>query len=146
MLWYESNANRFPQEQESTSTRMFPVRDISQNIARKRELRLVRHVLSQADYFTDRSVLTWFQLHHLARKTSEFIIYQKFPFSCVLLVESVSREIDEMRLPPSQQRARETMHYSPVNNKKNHVRHHGNTRPLDSRKPRMFCEWHCVQH
>ena len=49
-----------------------------------------------------------------------FIIYQssKFSFSCVLLVESVSREIDEIRLSPLHQRARETMHYSPVNNKK----------------------------
>ena len=48
------------------------------------------------------------------------IIYQssKFSFSCVSLVESVSREIDEIRLSPSHQRARETMHYSPVNNKK----------------------------
>ena len=48
------------------------------------------------------------------------IIYQssKFSFSCVLLVESVARKIDENRLSPSHQRARETMHYSPVNNKK----------------------------
>ena len=48
------------------------------------------------------------------------IIYQssKFSFSCVSLVESVSREIDEIRLSPSHQRAREIMHYSPVNNKK----------------------------
>ena len=42
----------------------------------------------------------------------------KFSFSCVSLVESVSREIDEIRLSPSHQHARETMHYSPVNNKK----------------------------
>ena len=42
----------------------------------------------------------------------------KFSFSCVLLVESVSREIDEIRLSPSHQRAREIMHHSPVNNKK----------------------------
>ena len=77
-----------------------------------------------------------------AFKISIIIIYQwsKYSFSCVLLVESVSREIDEIRLSPLHQRARQTMHYSPVNNKKNHVRHHGNTRPLDSRKPRMFCE------
>ena len=34
-----------------------------------------------------------------------------------------------LRLPPTHQRARETMNYSPVN-----------TQPLDSRKPRMFCE------
>ena len=48
------------------------------------------------------------------------IIYQlsKFSFSFVSLVESVSREIDEIRLSPSHQRAREIMHYSPVNNKK----------------------------
>ena len=67
------------------------------------------------------------------------IIYQssKFSFSFVSLVESVSREIDEIRLSPSHQRAREIMHYSPVNNK-NHVRHHENTQPLDSRNPRMF--------
>ena len=32
-----------------------------------------------------------------------------------------------MRLCPSHQRARETMHYSPVNNKKYQVRHHVNT-------------------
>ena len=64
-----------------------------------------------------------------------FIIYQssKFSFSCVSLVESLSREIVEIRLSPSHQRPRETMHYSPVNNKKNHVRHRVNTRPLDSR-------------
>ena len=73
---------------------------------------------------------------------TDVIIYQssKFSFSCVLLVESVSHEIDEIRLSFSHQHAREVMHYSPVNSKKNHVRHHGNTRPLDSRKPRMFCE------
>ena len=48
------------------------------------------------------------------------IIYQssKLSFSCVLLVESVSREIDEIKLSPSHQRERETMHYSPVNNEK----------------------------
>ena len=52
--------------------------------------------------------------------TIRFIIYQssKFSFLCVSLVESVSREIDEIRLSPSHQRPRETMHYSPVNNKK----------------------------
>ena len=51
---------------------------------------------------------------------THFIIYQssKFSFSFVSLVESVSREIDEIRLSPSHQRAREIMHYSPVNNKK----------------------------
>ena len=43
-------------------------------------------------------------------------------------MESVSRETDEIRLSLC---ARETMHYSPVNNKQNHVRHHENTRPLD---------------
>ena len=32
--------------------------------------------------------------------------------------QSVSREIDEIRLSPSHQRVRETMHYSPVNHKK----------------------------
>ena len=44
------------------------------------------------------------------------IIYQssKFSFLCVLLVESVSREIEEIKLSPSHQRAREIMHYSPV--------------------------------
>ena len=70
-----------------------------------------------------------------------FIMYQssiKFSFSCVSLVESVSREIDEIKLSPSHQRERETMHYSPVNNEKNHVRHHVNTPPLDSRKLRML--------
>ena len=48
------------------------------------------------------------------------IIYQssKLSFPCVLLVESVSREIDEIKLSPSHQRERETMHYSPVNNEK----------------------------
>ena len=57
----------------------------------------------------------------LERKSiKELFIYQssKFSFSCVSSVESVSREIDEIRLSPSHQRARETMHYSPVNNKK----------------------------
>ena len=47
----------------------------------------------------------------------------KFSFSCVLLVllvERVSREIDEITLSPSHQRARETRHYSPVNNKNYH--------------------------
>ena len=38
--------------------------------------------------------------------------------SCVSLVESVSREIDEIRLSLSHQRTKETMRYSPVNNKK----------------------------
>ena len=48
------------------------------------------------------------------------LIYQssKFSFSCFSLVESVSREIDEIRMFSSHRRARETMHYSPVNNKK----------------------------
>ena len=70
--------------------------------------------------------------------TLYFIIYQslKFSFSCVSLVESLSREIVKIRMSPSHQRARETMHYSPVNNKKNHVHNHENTRPLDSRNPR----------
>ena len=54
-------------------------------------------------------------------------------------MESVSREIDEIKLSPSHQRERGTMHYSPVNNEKNHVRHHMNMRPLDNRKLRMFC-------
>ena len=56
----------------------------------------------------------------IAYDLNEFIIYQssKFSFSCVSLVESVSREIDEIRLSPSHQRAREIMLYSPVNNKK----------------------------
>ena len=39
-------------------------------------------------------------------------------FSRVSLVESVSRETEEIRLSPSHQRAREIMHYSSVNNKK----------------------------
>ena len=48
------------------------------------------------------------------------IIYQlsKFSFLYVSLVESLSREIVEIRLSPSHQRTRETMHYSLVNNKK----------------------------
>ena len=76
------------------------------------------------------------------RTVYNFIIYQssKFSFACVSLVENLSREIDENKLSPSHQRERETMHYSPVNNKKNHVRHHVNTRPLDRRKLRMFFE------
>ena len=41
----------------------------------------------------------------------------KFSFSFVSLVESVSREIDEIRLSPSHEREGD-MHYSPVNNKK----------------------------
>ena len=51
---------------------------------------------------------------------SRIIIYQssKFSFSCVLLVESVSHEIDKIRLSPLHQCTRETMHCSPVNNKK----------------------------
>ena len=50
-------------------------------------------------------------------RTRSIMIYQwsKFSFSCVSLVESLSREIVEIRLSPSHQRA---MHYSPVNNKK----------------------------
>ena len=50
----------------------------------------------------------------------QVIIYQssKLSFLCVSLVESVSREIGKIRLSPSHQRAREIMHYSPVNNKK----------------------------
>ena len=39
-------------------------------------------------------------------------------FSCVLLVESISRESDEIRLSPSQQSERETIRYRPANNKK----------------------------
>ena len=56
--------------------------------------------------------------HHVY--TYIFIICQssKLSFPCVLLVESVSREIDEIKLSPSHQRERETMHYSPVNNGK----------------------------
>ena len=49
-----------------------------------------------------------------------FIIrYQssKFSFLCVSLMESLSREIVEIRLSPSHQHARWTMDYSPVNNK-----------------------------
>ena len=66
-------------------------------------------------------------------KLSCIIIYQysKFPFSCVSLVESVSRESDEIRLFPSHQREREATRYSQVNNEKNHMRHHVKTRPLD---------------
>ena len=44
---------------------------------------------------------------------------------------SISRESDEIRLSPSQQRERETIRYRPANNKKNHVRHHVKMRPLD---------------
>ena len=53
-------------------------------------------------------------------QVKHIIIHQslKFSFSFVSLVESVSREIDEIRLSPWHQRAREIMHYSPVNNKK----------------------------
>ena len=40
------------------------------------------------------------------------------PMVIVLLVENVSREIDEIKLSPSHQHERETMHYSPVNNEK----------------------------
>ena len=56
---------------------------------------------------------------------SGIIIYQssKFSFSCVSLVESVPREIDEIRLSPLHQCARETMHYSLVNNEKTHLCH-----------------------
>ena len=50
-------------------------------------------------------------------------------YQCVLLIESISRESDEIRLSPSHQRERETTRYSPVN--KNHMRHHVKTRPLD---------------
>ena len=52
--------------------------------------------------------------------TITIIIYQssKFSFSCVSLVESLTREIVKIKLSPSHQRGRETMHYSPVNNKK----------------------------
>ena len=51
---------------------------------------------------------------------TDFIIYQssKFSFSSVSLVESLLREIVEIRLSPSHQRTREIMQYSPVNNKK----------------------------
>ena len=83
--------------------------------------------------------MIWPELNHyeyhvtlqLTRQITIIILYQssKLSFSCVLLVESVSREIDEIKLSPSHQRERETMHYSPVNNEKNHVRHHG-TRDL----------------
>ena len=50
--------------------------------------------------------------------SKKYIIYQssKFFFSCVSLVESVSRETVEIKLPPSHQGARETMHYIPLNN------------------------------
>ena len=70
------------------------------------------------------------------------IIYQssKLSFSCVSLVESVSPEIDEIKLSPSHQRERETMHYSPVHNEKKSRAHHMKTRPLHCRKPRMFGE------
>ena len=86
------------------------------------------------------------RLRLAAEKINYVIIYQssKLSFSCVLLAESVSREIDEIKLSPSHQRERqsrtqaltfarvsegkslgtrlrerETMHYSPVNNEKN---------------------------
>ena len=59
----------------------------------------------------------------------------------VSLVESVSRQIDEIRLSPSHQHTKETMQYSPVNNRNIHVRHHVKTRLLDSRKLRIFCEY-----
>ena len=43
----------------------------------------------------------------------------------------MSGKIDEIRLSPSHQHA---------NNKNDHVSHHVITRPLTSRKPRIFCE------
>ena len=70
------------------------------------------------------SRLLYLVLKSLSNETIKvFNIYQssKLSFLCVSLVESVSREIGEIRLSPSHQRAREIMHYSPVNNQKNHV-------------------------
>ena len=49
---------------------------------------------------------------------------------CISLIESVSRESDEIRLSPSHQREWETTRYSLVS-EKNHVRHHVKTRPLN---------------
>ena len=57
-------------------------------------------------------------LKRLFHNTYYYIPMSKFPFSCVSLVESVSRESDEIRLSPSHQRERETTRYSPVNNEK----------------------------
>ena len=74
------------------------------------------------------TILPWHPSSTSHTELSVGIIYQspKFFFSCVSLVESVSRETEGIRLSQSHQRAREIMHYSPVN-KKNHVRHHENT-------------------
>ena len=41
---------------------------------------------------------------------------------------------------PSHQCAREIMHYSLVNNKKDQVCHHVNTQPLDRQTLQVFCE------
>ena len=74
---------------------------------------------------------------HLSSELSFlFITYQssKFSFSCVSLVESVSREIDEIRLSPSHQRAREIMHYSPLNNKKITCANHRNLWTAENRE------------
>ena len=47
-----------------------------------------------------------------------YISIVKVAFFLCLLVESISRESDEIRLSPSQQRERETIRYRPANNKK----------------------------
>ena len=68
--------------------------------------------------FNSSTLYRYYSSAYLSGK--DFIIYQssKRSFPCVLLVESVSREIDEIKLSPSHLRERETMHYSPVNNEK----------------------------
>ena len=47
------------------------------------------------------------------------------------MVESVSCESDEIRLSLSHKRERETMRYSQMNNKKNHMPNNVKTQPLD---------------
>ena len=55
--------------------------------------------------------------------TKEIVTYQssKFSFSCISLVETLSREINKIKLSPSHHRKRGAMHYSPDNEKKSHV-------------------------
>ncbi len=76
-----------------------------------------------------------------------YISIVKVAFSSVLLVESISRESDEIRLSPSQQQEREIIRYRPANNKKKyHVRHHVKMRPLDMPKSARFVSYlsNCV--
>ena len=50
----------------------------------------------------------------------------------------MSRESEEIRLFPPQQRERETIRYRPGNNEKNHVRRHVKMRPLDDLESARF--------